>query len=561
VKDPFALAFSPDGRLLAVGNAEDFTAAIWDLSSWLNAGSPTGAVLKDPSLILQHYGGSGGFKGIQFSPDGRWVGTVFQNMAILWDALSGKELRTFTGHTAFVFDISFSPDGSRLATAGWDCSARVWDISTGRELLRLTGHDGGIGGPAYSSDGSRLATFGHDGKVILWDPHNGRKLFELPGRGGVHDLVFSPDGLRLVSTHEDRYGRVWDASLLGRGELRVARNQVNISGVICSPDRSCIASIEGRVVRILHAATLQEMQVLENFKVISSDPDPIDGLAFSADHAMLAVAQGKNGVTIWNLVNGQLLCQLPFPDSASAVAFSPTGRWLAVSGSYTRVVIYEGNENHTWREVERLDVPLTVQRSVRFGLAFSPDSRWLAAGGSDERGEIGGHIFIWQVNNPKEETRPIHIGEADARSINALTFSPNSQVLASCGAEGSARLWDAATGKQLRQLTGHNATVTDIHFSPDGKYLVTASLDRTARVWDATDGKELLRYQLPDSVLGAYFTPDGQGVVVVPQTGGYHLNAFMNIDELVAVARARLTRDWQPEEIQKYLYGKKYSPV
>jgi WD40 repeat protein len=243
------------------------------------------------------------------------------------------------------------------------------------------------------------------------------------------------------------------------------------------------------------------------------------------------------------------------------LAFSPTGCRLAVSGSGTSVVIYDVNENQTWREVGRLDMPLTVERSVRFGLAFNPDGRWLAAGGSDERGEIGGHIFIWQVNNPTEEIRPIHIAEADARSINALTFSPDSQVLASGGMEGLARLWDPATGRQIRQLTGHNAAITDIHFSPDGKYLATASLDRTTRIWDAADGKELLRYQLPDNVLGAYFTPDGQRVVVVPQTGGYRLNAFRDVEELVAVARARLTRDWRPEEIQKYLYGKRQLPV
>jgi WD40 repeat protein len=114
-------------------------------------------------------------------------------------------------------------------------------------------------------------------------------------------------------------------------------------------------------------------------------------------------------------------------------------------------------------------------------------------------------------------------------------------------------LWDASTGRQIRQLTGHNATLTDIHFSPDGKFLATSSLDRTARVWDAADGKELLRYQLPDNVLGAYFTPDGQRVVVVPQTGGYRLNAFLDVDELVAVARARLTRDWRPEEISTHI--------
>ena len=117
VKEPVALAFSPDGHLLVVANGEDLTAAIWDLSSWLSAGSQPGAVLKDPILTLGHYGCVGIFKGIKFSPDGRWVGTIFQNTAILWDALSGKELRTFTGHSAFgcryLLQSGWIPSGDR----------------------------------------------------------------------------------------------------------------------------------------------------------------------------------------------------------------------------------------------------------------------------------------------------------------------------------------------------------------------------------------------------------------------------------------------------------------
>jgi WD40 repeat protein len=303
---------------------------------------------------------------------------------------------------------------------------------------------------------------------------------------------------------------------------------------------------------------MQERQALEVINPISPEIDTIYDLAISADNAMLAMAQGKNGVSIWNLVNRQLLCQLPFPDSARTVAFSPTGCRLAVSGSGTRVAIWDVSDAQSRRELGSLEVALTVQQPLVFVLAFSPDGRWLAASGGNVFNGDGGPIFIWQINDKIEETRPPYIGKGDARHITSLVFSPDSQILGSCGGEGLAKLWDAATGTQIRQLAGHNAMVNKIHYSPDGKYLATASIDRTARVWDAAEGKELLRYQLPDIGEGAFFTPDGQRVVVVPQTGGYHLNAFLDVDELVAVARTRLTRDWQPEEIQKYLYGKRH---
>ncbi len=553
VKAPCGLAFSPAGDFLAVANGIDMNATIWDLRSWFSAGYPPGATLNEPILALGHYGGIEGFKGITFSPDGKWVATVFQNNAILWDAASGKELRTFTGHTAIVFDLDFNPDGTRLVTAGYDSCARIWDTITGAELLSLRGHDGVLTAAKFSPDGSRAATSADDGKAILWDPGDGRKLFELPGRGQVHDIAFSPDGSRLVTTHEDRYGRVWDVTPAGRGELRVTPNQVIISAVQSSLDRSCFASVTDGVVHIIHAAILQERLALQLLKPVSSESDAIYDLAFSADNEMLAVAQGENGVTLWDLACGRFLCRLPFPVSARAVAFSPTGRRLAVSGLYKHVKIWDLSDIKTCRELGMIEVPITGKNIVVDVLAFSPDGTRLAASGSGVLERDIGPVFIWEVSDRIEETRPARICGGDMRQTTSLAFSPDGRTLASCGSEGLAKLWDVTSGRQIGQLAGHNAFVMKINYSPDGKYLGTASFDRTARIWDATDGKELLSYRLPDVALGAFFTPDGQRVIVVPETGGYHLNAFLEIDELVEVARQRVTRDWNPEERRRYL--------
>jgi WD40 repeat protein len=86
----------------------------------------------------------------------------------VWEATSGRELFTLSGHTREVYSIAFSPDGTRLATASWDRTARVWEAASGRKLLTLSGHTREVYGIAFSPNGTRLATAGADKTVRLY---------------------------------------------------------------------------------------------------------------------------------------------------------------------------------------------------------------------------------------------------------------------------------------------------------------------------------------------------------------------------------------------------------
>ncbi len=101
----------------------------------------------------------------------------------------------------------------------------------------------------------------------------------------------------------------------------------------------------------------------------------------------------------------------------------------------------------------------------------------------------------------------------EARVLSAQ-FSPNGRSIVTASADNTARVWNAATGKQITLLRGHEGEVTSAQFSPDSKSIVTASADKTARVWDAATGKQITLFRgHEDRVLDAQFSPDGKSIV------------------------------------------------
>jgi WD40 repeat protein len=125
--------------------------------------------------------------------------------------------------------------------------------------------------------------------------------------------------------------------------------------------------------------------------------------------------------------------------------------------------------------------------------------------------------------------------------------------LATAGLEGNAKLWDAQTGKELLTLSGHTGQVFSIAFSPDGNTVATASGDKTAKLWDALTGKELLTLHAPDGLTSVSFNPDGSQLAVASRDGTNRIY-LLKIEDLVALAKQRVTRSLTAEECQQYLH-------
>ena len=92
-----------------------------------------------------------------------------------------QAIRTLAGHDGSVWGVAFSPDGKRLASAGWDYKIKIWDTETGKELHTLVGHTAPVQGVAFSPDGKRVASAGWDGLVKIWDAETGKVLATCEG--------------------------------------------------------------------------------------------------------------------------------------------------------------------------------------------------------------------------------------------------------------------------------------------------------------------------------------------------------------------------------------------
>jgi WD40 repeat protein len=115
----------------------------------------------------------------------------------------------------------------------------------------------------------------------------------------------------------------------------------------------------------------------------------------------------------------------------------------------------------------------------------------------------------------------------------AVAFHPDGRRLASAGWDGTIKVWDTATGGEVRTLRGHSDRINDLAYSPDGRRLASAGWDGTARVWEAETGRELVTLRSHSGiVLAAAFSPDGTRLAT---SGGYRDKGEIKVWDLTVL--------------------------
>jgi WD40 repeat protein len=388
------------------------------------------------------------------SPDKSLIAVAdSQDMSVkIWEVGTGKLLNVMKGHTAgpFVYAMAFSPDGKTLASGSGDDESRgevkVWDVRAGKQFLTLGTPGYAVSSILFSPDNRFFAALSN-GAIRIWDTRTGDLVHTTAMSTGGHTaLSFSPDSRLLVAGNVDGSIRAWDVL---SGELRRSWKAHSVGYVTIDfshNGRWLVSGGSDKSIKVWDAKTWKE------YKTLPPQSEVIVNVAFSPDDKLLASAcSDDETITLWR-----------------------TSSWTTLRKVGERAI------NGVWVT----------------NIEFSPDGRVIA---------VGKNVFpgLWDTRTG----RKIHDFSGGGE---AVSFSRDGRRVSIGGSQTKLRIMGTLSGKEVKALRGHDGPLRAVTFSRSGKLVVSGSDDGTARIWDLATGTLLVTILVPVPGSGwLVVTPDG----------------------------------------------------
>ncbi len=395
---------------------------------------------------------------------------------------------------------------------------KLWDLRTGEPVGKPIAHDGWVVYRAISAD-NRLVAGAVGSTVHVWDTETGEPTMEpILHAKLIKGLAFHPrDPRTLAILSADRSVRLWDVGpsdlhtvLASHPDSPVEAAGLQSSMVAFSPTASLVATSSDRDSAVamrnvitgepygkpfVHEASLGSLG--------DARPPSVEALAFSPDGNLLATADSRRGVSLWDVQSGSRAAPVQ-EGRAGSMAFTPDGAkltWLTWG-----TVGWDGGLR-TW------DMGAGKPTSFPYApaeLLLPGDPGGVDFSATGERVLLVSHqgaVTVFVTQDMRRVGPQINLtGRSDC-----ARWSPDDSLILTSSENASAQLWDATTRRPAGPPMSHRARVRWANFSPDGRYIGTASDDRTAQLWNVATGQRVgLPLRHTSSVLCIEFSPDGR---------------------------------------------------
>lgn len=451
--------------------------------------------------------------------------------------------------------LAWSADGKRLAVAADDGRVRILDGDRLEVEQTIVVSEQAVYAARFSPDGKQLVACARDGMLTLWSLEKGEKIWEQKDGGeGLADCDFHPDGKQIAFCSwfrgpETVRGVVslWNAE---SGE-RTWQTEFGVKPVVAirfSPDGSelAVGTWDG-LVGVWTTASPGEPRQMD-FRDVERY-SAIDDIGFSPDGTSLVAATKNGAPRIWNVASGEVQKELRgHANAVFTAAFSGDGQHIATGGSdgvvawwdagsgelagrfmgHTNRItclavrpgsreIVTGSADHSlrlWSADDQLAFEDPESSRFVYGTAVSRDGRLLATGGQSPT-----DVTVWDLAT----RRPLRKLTGLEGSVNYLAFGPERQLVGGNWA-GDVLVWDAEAGLELRRLEQQEqGGLQQCAYSPDGKWIAASTSKKLVAVWDAESGSVVRKIALESGAWGIGFSPDSTRLAFGTADGHLHV--------------------------------------
>ncbi|HSS20139.1 MAG TPA: NACHT and WD repeat domain-containing protein [Pyrinomonadaceae bacterium] len=511
-----AVAFSPDGKLIATASGSHFVARPDKRTEISLQDIKTGRTVRRLKVGL---GDDFPNSPLAFSPDGNIVASTISRSIILWDQRKNRHVQIADENAENIHSLVFSRDGKYLVSDGDGGTLHVWSIEAALDdddpaYVSLVGPASSSLQIAVSEKG--VASSGPSGDVVLWD------LVERKGKlENYVPLAGSDSRFSVAALSSD--GRTMAAG--ERNGETVLFDVVTGAEMVKVPLPTVIAEAAPEKNESTASQARMTSRISQSGRSVEAQGREVAGLFLNRDATVLAIEYGERSTALlWDATANQLIHQIP-TDPANALeslCLSADGKAFAWSTRKAGPVAAgrESNEESSlflWRfSSDPQPTLISKGKNISSSIAFSPDGQLLAVG--DDKASIG----LWntltgkQIATLADTSKTSDVDENSRLEIRSLAFSPSGQILAAGTSDRRIFLWNVAEGRQLDEpLIKHTLPVTKLIFNADGAVLASGDNEGKIILWDVA--RRQPSGTIPTEIFEAFdlaFTPDGKSLAV-----------------------------------------------